>query len=92
MIRTILMLTLWAIMGPFAAIIGFIAAFLMGDIRLLYFLFTRGAWIGVRIAGIRFETVGLNHFDHSRSYIFMTKPLVEPRSADSGRSHPAQNI
>lgn len=72
MIRTILMLTLWAIMGPFAAIVGFIAAFWRGDIRLLYFLFTRGAWIGVRIAGIRFETVGLDGFDHSRSYIFMT--------------------
>ena len=72
MIRTILMFTLWAIMGPFAALIGFTAAFLMGDIRVLYFLFTRGAWIGVRIAGIKFETVGLDGFDHSRSYIFMT--------------------
>lgn len=72
MIRTILMLTLWAIMGPFAALIGFAAAFLMGNIRVLYFLFTRGAWIGVRIAGIKFETVGLDRFDHSRSYIFMT--------------------
>jgi 1-acyl-sn-glycerol-3-phosphate acyltransferase len=72
MIRTILMLTLWALMGPPAAIIGFVAAFFMGDIRVLYFLFTRGAWVGVRMAGVRFETVGLDKFDHSRSYIYMT--------------------
>ena len=72
MIRTIIMLTLWTLMGPFAAIIGFVAAFFMGDIRVLYFLFTRGAWVGVRMAGVRFETVGLDQFDHSRSYIYMT--------------------
>jgi len=72
MIRTITMLTLWALMGPFAALIGFVAAFLMGDIRVLYFLFTRGAWVGVRMAGVRFETIGLDRFDHSRSYIYMT--------------------
>ena len=72
MIRTIIMLTLWALMGPFAAVIGFVAAFFMGDIRVLYFLFTRGAWVGVRMAGVRFETVGLDKFDHSRSYIYMT--------------------
>jgi len=72
MIRTIVMLTLWALMGPFAAILGFVAAFFMGNIRVLYFLFTRGAWVGVRMAGVRFETVGLDKFDHSRSYIYMT--------------------
>jgi 1-acyl-sn-glycerol-3-phosphate acyltransferase len=72
MIRTIFMLTLWTLMGPFAAIIGFVAAFFMGDIRVLFFLFTRGAWIGVRMAGVRFGTVGLDKFDHSRSYIYMT--------------------
>jgi len=72
MIRTVVMLTLWALMGPFAALIGFVAAFFMGDIRVLYFLFTRGAWVGVRLAGVRFETVGRDKFDHSRSYIYMT--------------------
>src|SRR5579871_6234570 len=72
MIRTIIMLTLWALMGPFAALIGFVAAFFMGNIRVLFFLFTRGAWVGVRLAGVRFETAGLDKFDHSRSYIYMT--------------------
>jgi len=72
MIRTILMLLFWAISAPIAALIGFTAAFLTGDIRPLYFLFTRGAWVGVWITGVRVETVGLDQFDHSRSYIFMT--------------------
>jgi 1-acyl-sn-glycerol-3-phosphate acyltransferase len=72
MIRTIFMLALWTVMGPFAAIIGFTSAFFMGDIRVLYFLFTRGAWLGVRMTGIPIEVVGRDGFDHSRSYIFMT--------------------
>lgn len=72
MIRTILMIALWALMGPFAAIIGFVSAFFMGNIRVLYFLFTRGAWVGVWVTGVRFETVGLDTLDRSRSYIFMT--------------------
>lgn len=72
MIRTTLMLLFWALTAPFAALIGFPAALVMGNIRLLYFLFTRGAWMGVRIAGVRFAAVGLDGFDHSRSYIFMT--------------------
>jgi 1-acyl-sn-glycerol-3-phosphate acyltransferase len=72
MIRTTIMLAFWALTAPFAALIGFTAAFFMGDIRVLYFLFTRGAWIGVWLTGIRIEVVGLENFDHSRSYIFMT--------------------
>lgn len=72
MIRTILMLVFWAVTAPFAALIGFTAALFMDDIRVLYFLFTRGASIGVWLTGVRVETVGLDQFDHSRSYIFMT--------------------
>lgn len=72
MIRTVIMLGFWALTAPFAALVGFPAAFLMGNIRVLYFLFTRGAQVGVRLAGVRFETVGFDRFDHSRSYIYMT--------------------
>jgi len=72
MIRTTIMLAFWALTAPFAAVIGFTAAFFMGDIRVLYFLFSRGASIGVRLTGVRTEVVGLENFDHSRSYIFMT--------------------
>src|SRR5438309_7897589 len=72
MIRTILMLIFWALAAPLAAIIGFPAAFIMGDVRVLYRLFMWGAWAGVWITGVRVETVGLDQFDHARSYIFMT--------------------
>jgi 1-acyl-sn-glycerol-3-phosphate acyltransferase len=72
MIRTILMLIFWALAAPLAAIIGFPASLIMGDVRVLYRLFMWGAWAGVWITGVRVETVGLDCFDHSRSYIFMT--------------------
>jgi len=72
MIRTLLMLTFWALAAPLAALIGFPASFITGDVRLLYRLFMWGAFTGVRITGVRVETIGLNQFDHSRSYIFMT--------------------
>ena len=72
MIRTIAMLVFWALAAPLAALIGFPASFIMGDFRVLYRLFMWGAWAGVWITGVRVETVGLDQFDHSRSYIFMT--------------------
>jgi 1-acyl-sn-glycerol-3-phosphate acyltransferase len=72
MIRTILMLLLWAFAAPVAALIGFPASFIMGDVRVLYRLFMWGAQAGVWITGVRVDTAGLDQFDHSRSYIFMT--------------------
>ena len=72
MIRTVLMLVFWALAAPVAAIIGFSASFIMGDVRVLYRLFMWGAWAGVWITGVRVDTVGLDQFDRSRSYIFMT--------------------
>ena len=72
MIRTIIMLLFWALAAPVAALIGFPASYIMGDVRVLYRLFMWGAWAGVWITGVRVETVGLDQFDHSRSYIFMT--------------------
>ena len=72
MIRTILMLTLWGVAAPVAALIGFPWTFVTGDIRLLYRLFMWGARAGVWISGVRVEPIGLDRFDHSRSYIFMT--------------------
>jgi 1-acyl-sn-glycerol-3-phosphate acyltransferase len=72
MIRTIIMLVFWAVAAPLAALIGFPATFLMGNVRVLYRLFMWGAWAGVWITGVRVETLGLDQFDQSRSYIFMT--------------------
>jgi 1-acyl-sn-glycerol-3-phosphate acyltransferase len=75
MIRTIAMLVFWALAAPLAALIGFPASFIMGDVRVLYRLFMWGAWAGVWITGVRVETFGLDQFDHSRSYIFMTNHI-----------------
>src|SRR5579872_2260539 len=72
MIRTTIMLLFWALAMPFAALIGFAWRFITGDLSVLYKLFTWGAITGVRLSGVHIETVGLDCFDHSRSYIFMT--------------------
>jgi 1-acyl-sn-glycerol-3-phosphate acyltransferase len=72
MIRTIAMLTFWAMAAPVAALIGFPWTFISGDIRLLYRLFMIGAWYGVRLTGVRVETVGREQLVPDQSYIFMT--------------------
>jgi 1-acyl-sn-glycerol-3-phosphate acyltransferase len=72
MIRTIIMLVFWALAAPVAALIGFPATLVMGNVRVLYRLLMWGAWAGVWITGVRVQTIGLDRFDHSRSYIFMT--------------------
>ncbi len=72
MIRTIIMLTFWAVAAPLAALIGFTWTFISGDVSLLYRMFTWGAKTGVQLAGVWVETIGLDHIDPARSYIFMT--------------------
>lgn len=75
MIRTILMLIFWALAAPLAAGIGIPATLIMGDVRVLYRLFMWGAWAGVWLTGVRVQAIGLDQFDHSRSYIFMTNHI-----------------
>jgi 1-acyl-sn-glycerol-3-phosphate acyltransferase len=72
MMRTILMLTFWGVAAPIAALIGFPWTFLTRDVSLLYRLFNWGAWYGVRLTGVRIETVGLEQLDPARPYIFMS--------------------
>ena len=72
MIRTIVMLTFWALAAPVAALIGFPATYIMGDVRVLYRLFMWGARAGVWLTGVRVEKVGLDRLDFNRSYIFMS--------------------
>ncbi len=86
MIRTILMLSFWAICAPIAAIIFFPWTFITGDVAALY---RAGTWVGragVRLAGVRVQMIGLEHLDRSRTYIFMSNhvsnidpPLLIPR-------------
>jgi 1-acyl-sn-glycerol-3-phosphate acyltransferase len=72
MIRTLIMLTFWGLAAPIAGFLGFSWRLLTGDVRLLYHLFTWGAYAGVWLAGVRVEVIGRDRFDNTRSYIFMT--------------------
>lgn len=72
MIRTILMLAFWALLLPLAALVGFPWTLITGDVSLLYRMGMWGAWTGIRIAGIRVKTVGLEELNPSRTYIFMS--------------------
>ena len=85
MIRTIAMLTFWAIAAPLAAIIGFPWSFIVGNVNLLYRMFMAGCRNGVRLAGARVEAVGLDQLDPARTYIFMSNhvsnldpPIITP--------------
>ncbi len=71
MIRTLLMLGFWTALLPFAALLGFPWTLLTGDVRFLYRLGMWGAFAGVRIAGVRVRTKGLESIDPARTYIFM---------------------
>ncbi|HKD02754.1 MAG TPA: lysophospholipid acyltransferase family protein [Terriglobales bacterium] len=72
MIRTILMLTFWAVLLPFAALFLFPWTILVGNVNLLYKVAMWGALNGVRLAGVRVHTVGLDRLDPARTYIFMS--------------------
>jgi 1-acyl-sn-glycerol-3-phosphate acyltransferase len=72
MIRAIVMLTFWALAAPVAALIGFPWTFIVGNVRLLYRMFMFGAWNGVRLAGVRVQSQGLEQLDPDRAYIFMS--------------------
>jgi 1-acyl-sn-glycerol-3-phosphate acyltransferase len=71
-IRTVLMLAFWAVALPIAALIGFPWTYLTKDISFLYNTCMWGAWTGVRIAGVRVQTRGLEKIDPARTYIFMS--------------------
>ena len=72
MIRTILMLTFWAVVLPIAALICFPWVFITGDIRPLYRVGMWGALTGVRLAGVRVKTIGMQQLDPSQTYVFMS--------------------
>jgi 1-acyl-sn-glycerol-3-phosphate acyltransferase len=74
-IRTILMLGFWAISLPFAALTGIPWTYLTKNINFLYKTCMWGAWTGVRIAGVRVQTLGLERLDPARTYIFMSNHI-----------------
>ncbi|MGC2197386.1 MAG: lysophospholipid acyltransferase family protein [Terriglobales bacterium] len=72
MIRTILMLSFWVLALPVAAVLGFPWTFLTRDVSFLYRMGMWGAWTGVKLAGVKVETRGLDKIDPARTYIFMS--------------------
>jgi 1-acyl-sn-glycerol-3-phosphate acyltransferase len=71
-IRTLVMLSFWGIALPIAALLFVPWTLITGDIRALYSTCMWGAFSGVRLAGIRVETIGLEKIDPARTYIFMS--------------------
>jgi 1-acyl-sn-glycerol-3-phosphate acyltransferase len=66
------MLTFWSLALPLAALVGFPWTFLTRDIGFLYHISMWGAWTGVKLAGVKVETSGLENIDPSQTYIFMS--------------------
>jgi 1-acyl-sn-glycerol-3-phosphate acyltransferase len=72
MIRTLLMLGFWVVVVPVVALIFFPWVLITGDILPLYRAGIWGAWTGVRIAGVKVQTVGREQLDPKRTYVFMS--------------------
>lgn len=86
MIRTILMLSFWAITAPICALIFFPWTFITRNVLPLYRVGTWIARTGVQLAGVRVQMIGLEQLDPARTYIFMSNhasnidpPLLIPR-------------
>ncbi len=75
MFRTILMLLFWAAALPFAALLGIPWTYLTKDITFLYRSCMWAAFTGVRIAGVKVRTLGLEKIDPARTYIFMSNHI-----------------
>src|SRR5213595_2695974 len=66
------MLGFWAALLPLVAVVAFPWTLITGNINFLYRAGMWGAWTGVRLAGIRVRTIGLDKLDPARTYIFMS--------------------
>jgi len=86
------MLVFWAAALPVAALLGIPWTYLTKDITFLYRTCMFVMWTGVRIAGVKVRTLGLEKIDPARNYIFMsnhisnldppiTLPLIPRRSS-----------
>jgi 1-acyl-sn-glycerol-3-phosphate acyltransferase len=69
------MLGFWAVSLPFAALLGIPWTYLTKDITFLYRTCMSAMWTGVRIAGVKVQTVGLDKIDPARCYIFMSNHI-----------------
>jgi 1-acyl-sn-glycerol-3-phosphate acyltransferase len=72
LIRTVIMLAFWTAASSVAALVGFPWTLITGNVSLLYRISMWSALTGVRLAGVRVETVGLEKIDPARTYIYMS--------------------
>ena len=73
--RTLLMLAFWVVALPVTALIGIPWTYLTRNVSFLYRTCMWGAFTGVRIAGVRVQTLGLDKIDPARNYIFMSNHI-----------------
>ena len=85
MLRLLVALLFWGITVPIAALIFFPWTFIVGNADRLYDAAMFLARAGVRLAGVRVEIVGLDRFDPTKTYIYMSNhtsnidpPIVVP--------------
>jgi 1-acyl-sn-glycerol-3-phosphate acyltransferase len=71
-LRTALAVLFWVVTVPIAALIVFPWTFITGEIKFLYRVGMGLAFSGVRIAGARVKTIGLDKIDPAGTYIFMS--------------------
>jgi 1-acyl-sn-glycerol-3-phosphate acyltransferase len=69
------MLFFWTAALPFAAVSGIPWTYISKDITFLYQSCMWAAWNGVRLAGVRVQTIGLEKIDPARTYIFMSNHI-----------------
>jgi 1-acyl-sn-glycerol-3-phosphate acyltransferase len=69
------MLAFWTAALPFAALLGIPWTYLTKDINFLYNTCMWVAFTGVRIAGVKVQTLGLEKIDSTRTYIFMSNHI-----------------
>ena len=69
------MLLFWAAALPFAALFAIPWTYLTKDIRVLYHSCMWAAFTGVRIAGVKVRTLGLEKIDPARTYVFMSNHI-----------------
>jgi len=65
------MLTFWGVMLPLCALFLFPWTLVTGNVNALYRIAMWGAITGVRLAGVRVQTVGREKLDPLRGYIYM---------------------
>ncbi|MBV9480971.1 MAG: 1-acyl-sn-glycerol-3-phosphate acyltransferase [Acidobacteria bacterium] len=66
------MLAFWTAASPLVALVGFPWTFITGNISLLYRIGMWSAITGVRLAGVRVQTIGLEKIEPSKTYIYMS--------------------